>query len=116
LHWFIQNPLNPDRDHWRFAGETGRIARSIAEGDGFSSPLHANTGPTAWMTPLHPLLLAGIFKILGIYTQASAIAMLDRCGQQRAHLAFCAGRISSIGHATGVGGISAERRIEIHAA
>jgi Dolichyl-phosphate-mannose-protein mannosyltransferase len=68
--------LNPDRDHWRFAGETGRIARSIAQGDGFSSPLHANTGPTAWMTPLYPLLLAGIFKILGIYTKASAIAML----------------------------------------
>jgi len=39
--------LNPDRDHWRFAGETGRIARSIVEGRGFSSPLHSNTGPTA---------------------------------------------------------------------
>src|SRR5712691_3001953 len=44
--------LNPDRDHWRFAGETGRIARSIVQGHGFSSPLHADTGPTAWMTPI----------------------------------------------------------------
>ena len=68
--------LNPEQDHWRFAGETGRIARSIAEGRGFSSPLHANTGPTAWMTPLYPLLLAGVFKILGVYTKASALAML----------------------------------------
>jgi 4-amino-4-deoxy-L-arabinose transferase-like glycosyltransferase len=69
--------LNPDRDHWRFAGETGRIARSMVEGRGFSSPLHADTGPTAWMTPLYPLLLAGVFKVFGIYTKASAIAMLS---------------------------------------
>ena len=69
--------LNPDRDHWRFAGETGRIARSIVQGRGFSSPLHADTGPTAWMTPLFPLLLAGVFKVFGVYTKASAIAMLS---------------------------------------
>jgi 4-amino-4-deoxy-L-arabinose transferase-like glycosyltransferase len=69
--------LNPDRDHWRFAGETGRIARSIVEGQGVSSPLHADTGPTAWMTPLYPLLLAGVFKLFGIYTKASAIVMLS---------------------------------------
>ena len=36
--------LNPDRDHWRFAGETGRIARFIVQGHGFGSPLHADTG------------------------------------------------------------------------
>lgn len=69
--------LNPDRDHWRFAGETGRIARSLAEGRGFSSPLHADTGPTAWMTPLYPLLLAGVFKAFGVYTKASALVMLS---------------------------------------
>src|SRR5216683_403064 len=69
--------LNPDRDHWRFAGETGRIARSLVQGHGFSSPLHADTGPTAWMTPIYPFLLAGVFKILGVYTKASAIFMLS---------------------------------------
>jgi 4-amino-4-deoxy-L-arabinose transferase-like glycosyltransferase len=69
--------LNPDRDHWRFAGETGRIARSLAEGHGFSSPLHGETGPTAWMTPLYPLLLAGVFKTFGVYTKASALAILS---------------------------------------
>ena len=72
--------LNSDRDHWRFAGETGRIARSLAEGRGFSSPLHADTGPTAWMTPLYPLLLAGVFKAFGIYTKASALVMLSLDG------------------------------------
>ena len=69
--------LNPDRDHWRFAGETGRIARSIAQGRGFSSPLHADTGPTAWMTPAYPALLAGVFKVFGVYTTASALIMLS---------------------------------------
>jgi hypothetical protein len=68
--------LNPDRDHWKFAGETGRIARSIAEGKGFSSPFFAETGPTAWLTPIFPLLLAGIFKIFGVYTKASALVIL----------------------------------------
>lgn len=69
--------LNPERDHWRFAGETGRIARSIVQGNGFSSPLHAPTGPTAWMTPVYPALLAGVFWLCGISTKASALVMLS---------------------------------------
>ncbi len=68
--------LNPDRDHWRFAGETGRIARSIVEGKGFSSPLFGDTGPTAWMTPIYPYLVALAFRLFGVYSKASAIAML----------------------------------------
>jgi 4-amino-4-deoxy-L-arabinose transferase-like glycosyltransferase len=68
--------LNPDRDHWRFAGETGRIARSLVQGRGFSSPFHADTGPTALMTPVYPFLVAVAFKIFGIYTKTSAIAIL----------------------------------------
>jgi len=69
--------LNPERDHWRFGYETGRIARSIVEGKGFSSPLFADTGPTAWMTPVYPYLVAGIFKIFGVYTKTSALALLS---------------------------------------
>jgi 4-amino-4-deoxy-L-arabinose transferase-like glycosyltransferase len=69
--------LNPGRDHWRFAGETGRIAQSIVRGRGFSSPLHADTGPTAWMTPVYPYILAGVFNAFGIYTRTSALVMLS---------------------------------------
>src|ERR1700730_11536153 len=69
--------LNPERDHWRFAGETGRIARSMVQGNGFSSPLRAPTGPTAWMTPVYPALLAGVFWLFGISTKASALVMLS---------------------------------------
>lgn len=63
--------LDPARDHWAFGYETGRIARSIANGHGFGSPLFADTGPTAWMTPVYPYILAGIFKVFGIYSTAS---------------------------------------------
>jgi hypothetical protein len=68
--------LDPSRDHWHFGYETGRIARSIALGKGFSSPLFEDTGPTAWMTPAYPYLVAGVFKIFGIYTKASALFLL----------------------------------------
>jgi hypothetical protein len=67
---------DPARDHWRCGGEAGRIARSIAEGEGFSNPLFGKTGPTAWLAPVFPYLLAGIFKIWGIFSKASVIAAL----------------------------------------
>ncbi len=58
-----------------FAHETGRLARSIASGQGFSSPLHALTGPTAFQAPLFPFLLAGVFRLFGIYTDTSAFVI-----------------------------------------
>jgi len=60
-----------------FGFETGRIARSIALGQGFSSPFQPVTGPTAWLAPMYPYLLAGVFKVFGIYTIASAIVILS---------------------------------------
>jgi len=59
-----------------FGWETGRIARSIALGQGFSSPFQDISGPTAWLAPIYPYLLAGVFKLFGVYTTASAIAIL----------------------------------------
>jgi 4-amino-4-deoxy-L-arabinose transferase-like glycosyltransferase len=59
-------------DHFSFGWETGRIARSLAEGEGFSSPFHGNTGPTTWIAPLYPYFLAALFKIFGIYSHGAA--------------------------------------------
>jgi 4-amino-4-deoxy-L-arabinose transferase-like glycosyltransferase len=59
-----------------FQTETGHIAYSIASGKGFSSPFQRDTGPTAWLAPVYPYLLAGIFKLFGIYTLHSFIAAL----------------------------------------
>jgi 4-amino-4-deoxy-L-arabinose transferase-like glycosyltransferase len=59
-----------------FQTETGHIAYSIAGGKGFSSPFQRDTGPTAWLAPVYPYLLAGIFKLFGIYTLHSFFAAL----------------------------------------
>jgi len=59
-----------------FQTETGHIAYSIASGKGFSSPFQRDTGPTAWLAPVYPYLLAGIFRLFGIYTLSSFFAAL----------------------------------------
>jgi 4-amino-4-deoxy-L-arabinose transferase-like glycosyltransferase len=60
-----------------FLFESGNIAHSLATGQGFSSPFRVVTGPTAWMTPLFPAMLAGIFRIFGAYSfHAWAAAVL----------------------------------------
>jgi 4-amino-4-deoxy-L-arabinose transferase-like glycosyltransferase len=61
---------------WYFAYEVGAIAGSLASGHGFQSPFSPGSGPTAWVGPVYPLLLAGIFKVFGTYTNASAFAAL----------------------------------------
>jgi hypothetical protein len=57
-----------------FLFESGNIAHSVATGQGFSSPFRVPTGPTAWMTPVYPLLLAAIFKLFGAYTFGAWLA------------------------------------------
>jgi 4-amino-4-deoxy-L-arabinose transferase-like glycosyltransferase len=59
-------------DHFSFGWETGRIARSIATGEGFSSPFHGHTGPTTWIAPLYPYFLAGLFRLFGVYSNTAA--------------------------------------------
>jgi hypothetical protein len=51
--------------------EVTRIAASIAGGRGFSSPFSQPTGPSAWIPPVYPYLLAGIFYVFGAFTAAS---------------------------------------------
>jgi hypothetical protein len=63
-------------DHFEFGYEMGRIARALATGYGYADPFNGHTGPTAWTPPLYPLLLAGVFKIFGVYTRASAWVIL----------------------------------------
>ena len=76
MGFLYQEQLDPDRDHWRFAYENGRLARSIAEGRGLSSPLFGDTGVSAWMTPIYPYFVAGVFRLFGIYSTASAFILL----------------------------------------
>lgn len=64
--------ITPFNHHFEFGWETGRVAASLAGGHGYSSPFSGDTGPTAWMVPGFTLLLAGVFKVFGIYTPLSA--------------------------------------------
>ncbi len=68
--------ITPRRDHFQFGWEMGRLARSIATGQGFSSPTDLPSGPSAWAPPLYPYILAGVFKLFGIYSNASAWVIL----------------------------------------
>src|ERR1700730_2452176 len=51
-------------DFFAVGQEAGNIAWSIALGHGFSSPLIGMQGPTAWVAPVYPILLAFGFKLL----------------------------------------------------
>src|SRR6202142_4425943 len=60
-----------------FGYEMGRIGRSLAQGQGFSNPFNETTGPTAWEPPLYPFLIAGGFRMFGVYSRASALVLLS---------------------------------------
>lgn len=68
--------IAPFEDHFKFGWEMGRIARSLATGHGYANPFDHPSGPTAWVTPLYPLILAGVFKIFGVYSALSAWIIL----------------------------------------
>ena len=64
------------QDHFQFGWEMGRVARALATGYGYSDPFVGHTGPTAWVPPLYPLLLAAVFRLFGVYTALSAWVIL----------------------------------------
>jgi 4-amino-4-deoxy-L-arabinose transferase-like glycosyltransferase len=67
---------NPVRAFLPYGFELGLVARSIAAGHGFSSPLRfGDTGPTAWFTPIYPYLTAGVFKLWGIFSDESRLIL-----------------------------------------
>jgi hypothetical protein len=54
-----------------FQNEVGNVASALAQGEGFCCLFRQPTGPTAWLAPVYPLLVAGIFKLYGIFTLRS---------------------------------------------
>ena len=88
-----------------FLFESGNIAHSLAAGHGFSSPFRVDTGPTAWMTPAFPLVLAAIFRVFGVYTfhawEAVVLFNILCCTLVCVPLFYVARRIGGIGLAAG---------------
>ena len=63
-------------DHFTFGYEMARVARALVTGHGYADPFNGHTGPTAWVPPLYPLLIAAVFKVFGVYTAKSAWVIL----------------------------------------
>ena len=64
------------RDDLQFGAELGSVAASIASGHGFGSPMRlVPSGPTAIFAPIYPYLLAGIFKLFGVFSYTSNVVI-----------------------------------------
>ena len=57
-----------------FQQETGNIAYALAQGKGFSNVFRTETGPTAWLAPVYPLIVAATFKLFGTFTARAFFA------------------------------------------
>jgi 4-amino-4-deoxy-L-arabinose transferase-like glycosyltransferase len=57
-----------------FQNEVGNVASALVQGQGFCCLFRQPTGPTAWLAPVYPLLLACIFKLLGTCSLSSFYA------------------------------------------
>ena len=57
-----------------FQQETGNIGYALAQGKGFSNVFRTETGPTAWLAPVYPLIVAATFKLFGTFTARAFFA------------------------------------------
>jgi hypothetical protein len=57
-----------------FQQETGNIAYALAQGKGFGNVFRTETGPTAWLAPVYPLMVAAAFKLFGTFTARAFFA------------------------------------------
>ena len=62
---------------WFFgqATELARLAESLRTGHGLSSPFGGSTGPSAFLSPAYPAIVAAIFAIFRPYSYASFVAL-----------------------------------------
>jgi hypothetical protein len=56
--------------------EMGLLGNSLVHGLGYSSPFGTPTGPTAFIAPGYPTLVAGIFLLFGVYSFKSAVVII----------------------------------------
>lgn len=78
LLWWIHR----DRDAHQYlffptSHETWNVAWSIALGRGFSGPLAGMHGPTAWVAPGYPLLIAAFLRITHLDSYSATILALS---------------------------------------
>ena len=57
--------------------EMGLLGDRLVHGHGLDSPFGPPTGPTAMIAPGYPLLVAGVFRLLGSYSQAAEFTLIS---------------------------------------
>ncbi len=92
-------------DVWTFGYEATDIGRSLADGLGFGNqwmrphgPWSEPSGPTAWLPPVYPALLAGLIRLLGGITPQFALVLFTL--QAAISSATCA-LVAALGSALG---------------
>ena len=71
-HW----PISATDDLWKSGLEIVNIATSITAHHGFSSPFAVASGPTAWIPPVYPYFIAGVFFMAGLRSNLAAFFIL----------------------------------------
>ena len=71
----VLSRAHPEMFFWG-SDEAGAIARSIVTNHSFASPYHHAHGPTAWLAPGFPAVVAAIFVLFGVQTFVSAAAVM----------------------------------------
>src|SRR5579863_1591223 len=61
---------------WESGPEIVNIATEISRHGGFSSPFGIATGPTAWIPPIYPGMIAAIFVVMGERSNLAAATIL----------------------------------------
>jgi len=62
-----------DLSVWMWGREPGCLADALARGAGFSDPFGRDTGPSGWLTPVYPALLAGLMRLCDGLNSSTAL-------------------------------------------
>src|SRR6185437_15050777 len=73
---FVMLHNNAQDWFYKEATELGALAHSILIGHGLASPFGGSTGPSAFLPPGYPALIACIFRLFGSYSIGSAVAII----------------------------------------
>lgn len=60
---------------WDFGHEAACLAQSLHQGQGLGDPWGHGTGPSGWLTPPYPALIAGLLSIFGGFGPQLALAL-----------------------------------------
>jgi hypothetical protein len=61
---------------FQWTNEMAGIAHSLVQHHEFAGAYRGSTGPTAWAAPVYPFVVAAVFRVFGVDSEASAVVLL----------------------------------------